>query len=70
MLTGETPFCFFISPSTMAAQQRGRFGALVNDRNLRRFVVEARETGRHLGTGSYGAVEEVWLAERERYSTS
>ena len=55
-----------ISPLTMAAQRRGRFGALANDRNLRRFVVNARPTGRHLGTGSYGAVEEVCSIKRER----
>ena len=39
---------------------RGQFRALSNDRNLRRFVVQARPTGRQLGTGSYGTVEEVW----------
>ena len=42
---------------TMAAQRQLR--ALVNDRNLQRFVVQARPTGRQLGTGSYGTVEEV-----------
>lgn len=41
----------------MAAQRQLR--ALANDRNLRRFVVQARPTGRQLGTGSYGTVEEV-----------
>ena len=41
----------------MAAQRQLR--ALRNDRNLRRFVVQARPTGRQLGTGSYGTVEEV-----------
>ena len=40
------------------AQQR-RLRALRNDRNLARFVVEGRTTGRKLGTGSYGSVEEV-----------
>ena len=39
---------------------RSQLRALANDRNLRRFVVQARPTGRQLGTGSYGAVEEVW----------
>ena len=29
--------------------------------NVMRFVVEARATGRQLGTGSYGSVEEVCL---------
>ena len=41
----------------MAAQQQLR--TLTSDRNLRRFVVQARPTGRQLGTGSYGTVEEV-----------
>ena len=41
------------------AALRGQLRALSNDRNLRRFVVQARPTGRFLGTGSYGAVEEV-----------
>ena len=41
------------------AALRGQWGALSNDRSLRRFVVQATPTGRHLGTGSYGAVEEV-----------
>ena len=41
------------------AALRGQFRALSNDRNLRRFVVQARPTGRQLGTGSYGTVEEV-----------
>ena len=39
---------------------RSQLRALANDRNLRRFVVQARPTGRQLGTGSYGTVEEVW----------
>ena len=43
----------------MAAQLRGQLRALSNDRNLRRFVVQARPNGRRLGTGSYGTVEEV-----------
>ena len=38
---------------------RSQLRALSNDRNLRRFVVQARSTGRQLGTGSYGTVEEV-----------
>ena len=42
---------------TMAERQRLR--ALRNDRNLARFVVEGRATGKQLGTGSYGSVEEV-----------
>ena len=43
----------------MAAISTSQLRALLNDRNLRRFVVQARPTGRHLGTGSYGTVEEV-----------
>jgi hypothetical protein len=41
----------------MANQQR--FRALRNDRQLARFVLEGRATGKQLGTGSYGSVEEV-----------
>ena len=49
------------------ATPRALFRTLSDDRNLRRFVVQARPTGRQLGTGSYGAVEEVWpRRERER----
>ena len=44
------------------AQQR-RLQALRNDRELARFVVEGRATGKQLGTGSYGSVEEVAMAE-------
>ena len=39
--------------------QRQRLRALRNDPNLARFVVEGIATGKQLGTGSYGAVEEV-----------
>ena len=42
-------------------QQRQRLRALRNDRDLARFVVEGRATGKQLGTGSYGSVEEVSL---------
>ena len=42
----------------MAAPRR-LFMTLSDDRNLRRFVVQARSTGKQLGIGSYGAVEEV-----------
>ena len=41
-------------------QQRQRVRVLRNDRNLARFVVEGRATGKQLGTGSYGSVEEVF----------
>ena len=50
--------CRYVCVHIMAAL-RGQFRALSNDRNLRRFVVQARPTGRQLGTGSYGTVEEV-----------
>ena len=43
---------------TMAAL-RGVLRAFSSDRNLRSFVVQAVPTGKHLGTGSYGTVEEV-----------
>ena len=43
----------------MALRQRQRLRALRNDPNLARFVVEGVTTGNQLGTGSYGAVEEV-----------
>ena len=43
----------------MAQRQRQRLLALRNDPNLARFVVEGIATGKQLGTGSYGAVEEV-----------
>ena len=33
--------------------------ALQGDRNFARFVVQGTATGRQLGTGSYGSVEEV-----------
>ena len=46
---------------------RSQLRALVNDRNLRRFVVQARPTGRQLGTGSYGTVEEVTYVYKENY---
>ena len=50
--------CLINIKHVMAAL-RGQFRGLANDRNLRRFVVLARPTGRQLGTGSYGTVEEV-----------
>ena len=42
-------------------QQRQRLRALRNDRNLARFTVQGRATGKQLGTGSYGSVEEVYV---------
>ena len=45
---------------TRMAALRGQLRTLANDRNLRRFVVKATPTGRRLGTGSYGTVEEVY----------
>ena len=41
------------------ATLRGQLRALSNDRNLRRYVLQATPTGISLGTGSYGSVEEV-----------
>ena len=43
----------------MAHRQRQRLLALRNDPQLTRFVVEGRTTGKALGVGSYGSVEEV-----------
>ena len=40
-------------------QQRQRLRALQNNRQLARFIVQGRATGKQLGTGSYGSVEEV-----------
>ena len=42
-------------------QLRTQFRALHDDENLRHFVIEARSTGRKLGVGAYGTVEEVQL---------
>ena len=36
-----------------------RLLVLRDDRQLARFVIEGRATGKQLGTGSYGSVEEV-----------
>ena len=50
----------FENDSTMAErQQRQRLRALRDNRQLARFIVEGRATGKQLGTGSYGSVEEV-----------
>lgn len=40
-------------------ENQERLHGLQNDPNLTRYVVEGRATGRQLGTGSYGSVEEV-----------
>ena len=48
-----------VLPTMAERYQRQRLRALRNDRNLARFVVEGRATGKQLGTGSYGSVEEV-----------
>ena len=53
----------------MAQRQRQRLRALRNDPNLARFVVEGVTTGKQLGTGSYGAVEEVGRLGMEFAST-
>ena len=41
------------------AARRHPLADLSIDRNLRRFVLQGRPTGKVLGTGSYGTVEEV-----------
>ena len=41
------------------AARRHPLAGLSIDRNLRRFVLQGRPTGKVLGTGSYGTVEEV-----------
>ena len=41
-------------------QQRQGLRTLQNNRQLARFVQEGRATGKQLGTGSYGSVEEVY----------
>ena len=49
-----------VSKVNMAGrQQRQRLRALQNNRQLARFTVQGRATGKQLGTGSYGSVEEV-----------
>ena len=40
-------------------QQRQRLRTLRDNRQLARYIVEGRATGKQLGTGSYGSVEEV-----------
>ena len=40
-------------------QQQQRLRVLQNNRQLARFTVRGRATGKQLGTGSYGSVEEV-----------
>ena len=41
------------------AQRHVQFHVLHTDPNFARFVVEGTATGRQLGIGSYGSVEEV-----------
>ena len=56
------------SRTSMAEQQqRQRLRALRNNRQLSRFVVEGRATGKQLGTGSYGSVEEVGVINITSY---
>ena len=54
----------------MAQGQRQRLRALRNDPNLARFVVEGVTTGKQLGTGSYGAVEEVRILGMESIASA
>ena len=51
--------CSRLATSMAERQQRQRLRALQNNRQLARFVLEGRATGKQLGTGSYGSVEEV-----------
>ena len=44
------------------ARQAG-LHALRNDQDLARYVIEGTPTGRQLGTGSYGSVEEVRFSQ-------
>ena len=43
----------------MAQRRRRRLRDLRNDQNLAQFMLEGTVTGKQLGTGSYGSVEEV-----------
>ena len=56
--------------SKMAQRQRQRLHALRNDPTLAHFVVEGVTTGRQLGTGCYGTVEEVRLLRKFGVATS
>ena len=58
------------TPNLDMAQRQRYLRALRNDRNLARFVVEGRATGRQLGTGSYGSVEEVRKAHENCFTRS
>jgi hypothetical protein len=50
----------FENLSMAERQQRQRLRALQNNHQLARFTVQGSATGKQLGTGSYGSVEEVW----------
>ena len=41
-------------------QQRQGLRALRDNRDIAKFTVQGRATGKQLGTGSYGSVEEVF----------
>ena len=45
-----------------------RFQFLQNDPNISPFVVEGIATGRQLGVGSYGSVEEVYIVVHDQSS--
>ena len=45
-----------LARAVMAGRERYH---VQNHPNLSRFIVEGRATGKQLGTGSYGSVEEV-----------
>ena len=46
----------------MAERTQQIVRALRNNQILSRFVLEGRSSGRQLGTGSYGTVEEIRIA--------
>ena len=54
-----TKACSQLKTIMAERQQRQRLRALRDNRQLARFIVEGRATGKQLGTGSYGSVEEV-----------
>ena len=48
-----------VLPDMAEQQERQNLYALHDYKDLSHFVVEGRPTGKQLGTGSYGSVEEV-----------
>ena len=62
----HTPICY-LSFDIMAER---RLQALQSEPTLRRFVVDGSATGRQLGSGSYGSVEEVCCTMYEHRSAT